>query len=84
MTVTPMLQRFIRNSAGGVAPMFAIAAIPLVGAVGAGIDYSRAATVRTLPQATDRARRNWGLETCRTSENRSQVTLYKIASRSQR
>lgn len=51
-----MLQRFIRNSAGGVAPMFAIAAIPLIGAVGAGIDYSRAATVRTqLLAAADAA-----------------------------
>ena len=42
-----MLQRFIENSAGGVAPMFAIAAIPLIGAIGAAIDYSHAATVRT-------------------------------------
>src|SRR6476646_2619049 len=51
-----MLQRFIRNSAGGVAPMFAIAAIPLIGAVGAGIDYSRAASVRTqLLAAADAA-----------------------------
>jgi hypothetical protein len=33
-----MLQRFIQNSAGGVAPMFAI------GAIGAAIDYSRAGT----------------------------------------
>jgi hypothetical protein len=51
-----MLQRFIRNSAGGVAPMFAIAAIPLIGAMGAAIDYGRAASVRTqLLAAADAA-----------------------------
>jgi hypothetical protein len=51
-----MLQRFIQNSTGGVAPMFAIAAIPLIGAIGAAIDYSRAASVRTqLLAAADAA-----------------------------
>jgi len=51
-----MLQRFIKSRAGSVAPMFAIAAIPLIGAMGAAIDYSRAATVRTqLLAAADAA-----------------------------
>jgi Flp pilus assembly protein TadG len=54
--VIPMPRRFFTNSAGGVAPMFAIAAIPLLGAIGAAIDYSRAATVRTqLLAAADAA-----------------------------
>lgn len=39
---------------GGVAPLFAIAAIPLLGAVGASIDYSRASASQTVMQgATD-------------------------------
>jgi len=51
-----MLQRFIQNRAGAVAPMFAIAAIPLIGAIGAAVDYSRAATIRTqLLAAADAA-----------------------------
>ncbi len=51
-----MLQRFLQNSAGGVAPMFAIAAIPLIGAMGAAIDYGRAASARTqLLAAADAA-----------------------------
>ena len=51
-----MLNRFIQNSAGGVAPMFAIVAIPLIGAIGTAIDYSRAASARTqLLAAADAA-----------------------------
>ena len=51
-----MLQRFIQNRAGAVAPMFAIAAIPLIGVIGAAVDYSRAATIRTqLLAAADAA-----------------------------
>ena len=51
-----MLRRLLRDQRGGVAPMFALAAIPLVGAMGAAIDYSRAASVRTqLLAASDAA-----------------------------
>jgi Flp pilus assembly protein TadG len=46
-----ILKRFIRNRDGSVAPMLAIAALPLLGFVGAAVDYSRAASVRTAMQA---------------------------------
>jgi len=39
---------------GGVAPLFAIAAIPLLGVVGASVDYSRAVASKTaMQEATD-------------------------------
>ena len=44
------LPRFLRNQKGGVAPTLALAIIPLVGMVGAAIDYSRANSVRTSMQ----------------------------------
>ena len=40
-----------RNRNGGVAPMLALAALPLFGFVGAAVDYSRAASARTAMQA---------------------------------
>ena len=46
-----MFSRFLRDRRGGVAPMFAIAIIPVLGLTGAAIDYSRAASVRTGMQA---------------------------------
>jgi Flp pilus assembly protein TadG len=46
-----ILKHFIRNRDGSVAPMLALAALPLLGFVGAAIDFSRAATVRTSMQA---------------------------------
>src|SRR5437764_1237076 len=46
-----MLSRFLRDCRGGVAPMFAIAVIPMIGLTGAAIDYSRANSVRTGMQA---------------------------------
>jgi Flp pilus assembly protein TadG len=49
-----LLDRFIRNKRGNVAMMFALAMIPVVGAVGAAIDYTRVAQVRTkLADALD-------------------------------
>ena len=45
-----MLKRLWTNRDGGVAPMLAIAAIPIMGFVGAAIDFSRAASVRTAMQ----------------------------------
>ncbi len=51
-----MLRRILKDCRGGVAPMFALAALPLLGATGAAIDYSRAASVRTqLLAAADAA-----------------------------
>jgi Flp pilus assembly protein TadG len=43
--------RFLKDCKGGVAPMLALGIIPLLGAVGAAVDYSRASTVRTAMQA---------------------------------
>jgi Flp pilus assembly protein TadG len=44
------LQRFWKNRKGAVAPMFGIAIIPLMGAVGAAVDYSQASATRTAFQ----------------------------------
>jgi Flp pilus assembly protein TadG len=46
-----MLTRFLKNCRGGVAPMFAFTAIPLIGTVGMAIDYSRATADRVAFQA---------------------------------
>jgi Flp pilus assembly protein TadG len=45
-----MLTKFLKNSRGGVAPMFGILAIPLMGAVGVAVDFSRANATRTAFQ----------------------------------
>lgn len=46
-----LFARFWQNRDGGVAPFLAIAAIPLIGFTGAGIDYSRATAARTAMQS---------------------------------
>jgi Flp pilus assembly protein TadG len=46
-----MLVRFLNNCRGGVAPLMGILALPLMGAVGAAVDYSRASAARTAFQA---------------------------------
>ena len=46
-----MFSHFLRDRRGAVAPMFAIAIIPVLGLTGAAIDYSRANSVRTGMQA---------------------------------
>ncbi len=46
-----MLTQFLKNCRGGVAPMLAMAAIPLMGAVGVAVDYTRANATRTAFQA---------------------------------
>src|SRR4029078_4473337 len=45
------LSRFLKDRRGGVAPMFAIAVIPVFGLVGAAVDYSRANSVRAGMQS---------------------------------
>jgi len=50
-TAAGMLARFFKDCRGGVAPMLGLAIIPLVGLVGAAVDYSRANSVRTSMQA---------------------------------
>ena len=48
------LTRFVHDRRGGVAPMFAIAVIPVLGLVGAAVDYSRANSIRAgLQSALD-------------------------------
>jgi hypothetical protein len=47
-----LLRRFIRDCKGGVAPILALGIIPLVGAIGAAVDYGRANAARTAMQAT--------------------------------
>jgi len=47
-----LLTRFWKNRRGSVAPMLGIAIIPLMGAVGAAVDYSRANATRTAFQAS--------------------------------
>jgi Flp pilus assembly protein TadG len=46
-----LLSRFVKDRRGAVAPMFALAIIPLIGLTGAAIDYSRANSVRAGMQA---------------------------------
>ena len=46
-----LLARFLQDRNGGVAPDAGARLIPLVGAVGAAVDYSRANSVRTAMQA---------------------------------
>jgi Flp pilus assembly protein TadG len=51
-----LLQRFFKDRRGGVAPMFALALIPLIGAVGSAVDYTIAAKIRAqLLAAADAA-----------------------------
>jgi Flp pilus assembly protein TadG len=45
------LLRFLKDRRGGVAPMFALAIVPVFGLVGAAVDYSRASSVRTGMQS---------------------------------
>jgi len=45
-----LFARFWKDRKGGAAPMLALGIIPLIGAVGAAVDYSRANSVRTAMQ----------------------------------
>jgi Flp pilus assembly protein TadG len=47
-----MRSRFLADQHGGVAPIFALGLIPMIGLAGAAIDYSRANVARTALQAT--------------------------------
>src|SRR3954463_12230865 len=47
-----MRSRFIADQSGGVAPIFALGLVPMIGLAGAAIDYSRAGSARTAMQAT--------------------------------
>ncbi len=45
------LSRFLKDRRGGVTPMFALAIVPVVGFVGASIDYSRANSIKVGMQS---------------------------------
>ena len=47
-----MRLRFFADQSGGVAPLFALGLVPMIGLAGAAIDYSRANAARTAMQAT--------------------------------
>src|SRR6266850_8201133 len=47
-----MWSRFVADQRGGVAPVFALALVPMIGLGGAAIDYGRATAARTAMQAT--------------------------------
>jgi Flp pilus assembly protein TadG len=46
-----MRSRFFADQSGGVAPMFALAIVPIIGLAGAAVDYSRAASARSAMYA---------------------------------
>jgi Flp pilus assembly protein TadG len=47
-----MWSRFLADQRAGVAPIFALAIVPVIGFVGAAVDYSRGNVVRTAMQAS--------------------------------
>jgi len=46
-----LVRRFRADQRGNMVTMFALASLPLVGAVGAAVDYSRANSIKTAMQA---------------------------------
>ena len=46
-----LLSRFVQDCKAGVAPLLALAAIPLFASVGAAVDYGRASAARAAMQA---------------------------------
>jgi len=46
-----LFQRFLDDRSGSVLPLLGLAAVPVVGLIGASVDYSRAAAVQTAMQA---------------------------------
>jgi Flp pilus assembly protein TadG len=46
-----LFQRFLDDRSGSVMPLLAVAAIPMVGLIGASVDYSRAAALQATLQA---------------------------------
>src|SRR6185436_20437300 len=46
-----LLRLFLRESGGSLLPMFALTMVPMMGMVGAAVDYSRASGVHTGMQA---------------------------------
>src|SRR5215510_14366680 len=46
-----LFQRFLDDRSASVLPLLGLAAVPVVGLIGASVDYSRAAAVQTAMQA---------------------------------
>src|SRR5882672_9337582 len=46
-----LFDRFLKDRKAGVAPLLALGIMPLMGAVGAAVDYSRANSMRTSMQS---------------------------------
>src|SRR5882757_2595766 len=51
MSIRSFLQTFLKDPRAGVAPMFALAVIPVMGLTGAAVDYSRANSIKTALQS---------------------------------
>jgi Flp pilus assembly protein TadG len=84
METTPMLllARFFKDRKAGVAPLLALGIIPLVGSVGAAVDYSRASSVRTAMQAAGDATALMLAKTATTLNNtqlQSSATAFFVA-----
>ena len=47
-----MLARFLSNTRGGVAPLMAVVAVPVLAVVGMAVDYTRANAARTAFQVS--------------------------------
>ena len=47
-----LLNRFLKDRRAGVAPMLALGILPLIGSIGAAVDYARANSIRTAMQAS--------------------------------
>jgi len=69
------LAQFLKNRKGGVAPMLALAAIPLIGSVGAAVDYNRASSGRAAMQAAADATALFLVKTSQSSANPSADAL---------
>lgn len=71
-----MLARFLRDRRGSIAPLFGIAAIPLLGGVGVAVDYSRATATKAAFQA---ALDSTALMLSKSAANQSAATLQTSA-----
>jgi Flp pilus assembly protein TadG len=67
-----LFRRFLKDCSAGIAPILALGIIPLVGTVGAAVDYSRASAVRTAMQV---ALDSTALMLSKTAKNLSQDQL---------
>jgi Flp pilus assembly protein TadG len=72
-----MFARFFQDCRGGVAPLLALTAIPLMGAVGVAVDYSRANATRT---AFQHALDSTALMLAKTAATQSATDLQSAAS----